>query len=532
MRNTIAEDDSAPVAGNLLANDTDPDTADTLTVVEIDGETDPTGGVVGSYGSLAWDSDGSYSFLLDNSNASVQALAVGETISDVFSYTLTDGLQNVFSTLTVTITGTNDVPVASDDAGTISEDTVTPLTGDVLANDIDVDATDVLIVTELAGSNDPNANVTGTFGTLSWNDDGSFSYTLDNSLPTVQTLAVGESLEDAFGYSVGDHHGGVDSGTLRISIQGTNDVPTANADVDTIDEDAAGPATGNLLTNDNDPDSADILSVTAINTQVDAALDVTGNYGTLDWNPDGSYSYAVDNANPAVQALAIGHMLTEVFDYSMGDGQGGTANSTLTVTINGTNDAPVAVADINTIAEDTITPVAGNVLVNDTDVDSGDTLNVTELAGLTDVTLDALGTFGTLNWDTDGGYGYELDNANATVQALGIGQTLLDSFAYTATDNHGSADAAVLSITITGTNDAPVAEDDSATTETNASVIIAVTDNDHGHRRRYAVGCFRKRPSKWVGHCQSRRHDHLHARSRCFRPRYVYLRRRRRDAWQ
>ncbi len=50
--------------------------------------------------------------------------------------------------------------------------------------------------------------------------------------------------------------------------------------------------------------------------------------------------------------------------------------ATLTITITGTNDAPVANADAATIAEDTVAPVTGNVLTNDTDVD-GDALTVT-----------------------------------------------------------------------------------------------------------------------------------------------------------
>src|SRR3546814_12560639 len=45
-------------------------------------------------------------------------------------------------------------------------------------------------------------------------------------------------------------------------------------------------------------------------------------YGTLTLNADGSYSYALDNANSAVQGLSAGQILTEIFSYTITDGDG------------------------------------------------------------------------------------------------------------------------------------------------------------------------------------------------------------------
>ena len=81
-----------------------------------------------------------------------------------------------------------------------------------------------------------------------------------------------------------------------------------------------------------------------------------------------AYSFALNNGNAAVQALGVGETLTQSFNYTISDGNGGTSTSTLTITITGTNDGPVANADAATIAEDTVAPVTGNVLTNDTDV--------------------------------------------------------------------------------------------------------------------------------------------------------------------
>src|SRR3546814_17955143 len=61
-------------------------------------------------------------------------------------------------------------------------------------------------------------------------------------------------------------------------------------------------------------------------------------YGTLTLNADGSYSYALDNANSAVQGLSAGQILTEIFSYTNTDVDGDPATTTLTITINGAND--------------------------------------------------------------------------------------------------------------------------------------------------------------------------------------------------
>ncbi|MEL7303739.1 MAG: VCBS domain-containing protein, partial [Pseudomonadota bacterium] len=82
------------------------------------------------------------------------------------------------------------------------------------------------------------------------------------------------------------------------------------------------------------------LTVQSIDGESDPSDDVAGTYGTLDWNDDGSYTYTLDVANAAVQALDDGEVLTDVFNYTAVDENGQTSQSSLTITINGTNDAP------------------------------------------------------------------------------------------------------------------------------------------------------------------------------------------------
>ena len=105
-----------------------------------------------------------------------------------------------------------------------------------------------------------------------------------------------------------------------------------------------------------------------------------------------------------------------MFTYTVTDANGATSSTTLTITITGTNDAPVAVADTNgadAVTEAGVNPgntpfagdpsATGNVLTNDTDVDTGDTKTVSEVNGLAaNVATAVAGTYGSLTLVADG----------------------------------------------------------------------------------------------------------------------------------
>ena len=110
-----------------------------------------------------------------------------------------------------------------------------------------------------------------------------------------------------------------DTATLTITINGSNDGPVATANVNSVTEDSDLSASGNLLTDndgagiDSDLDG-DSLSVSGVDTSG------ANQYGTLTFNADGSYTYALDNNNSRVQALDDGESLTEVYTYTVTDG--------------------------------------------------------------------------------------------------------------------------------------------------------------------------------------------------------------------
>ncbi|MFY3312028.1 VCBS domain-containing protein, partial [Achromobacter ruhlandii] len=66
-----------------------------------------------------------------------------------------------------------------------------------------------------------------------------------------------------------------------------------------------------------------------------AQTDAQGAHGSFSIDANGNWTYTLDNTDPKVQALAVGEKLTETFTVTAADG----TQSTVTVTINGTNDA-------------------------------------------------------------------------------------------------------------------------------------------------------------------------------------------------
>ena len=72
--------------------------------------------------------------------------------------------------------------------------------------------------------------VVGTYGAVTINATGGYSYTLDNTDPQTQALTQGQAVSDVFSYTVVDAFGATSTANLTIAITGTNDGPTANAD--------------------------------------------------------------------------------------------------------------------------------------------------------------------------------------------------------------------------------------------------------------------------------------------------------------
>ena len=348
----------------------------------------------------------------------LQGLADGEKVTDTFTYAIKLGNGTLsWATASVQILGTNDAPTVIALATAINEGAGTA-TVDALSGAADVDHNAVLHVVAPASLPD------GVSFNASTN-----SFSLDANHATYNSLAQGETKTVTVSYNVSDEHGALTPNTVTFTITGTNDAPVAVADTNSGSEDAT--ITGTVASNDTDVDKGATRTF-ALNAPV----------AGLTLNSDGTYT--LDTTNAAYQHLAKNATTDVVASYTTTDDKGATSTSTLTITVAGVNDAPVAHADTNSGAEDAT--ITGSVATNDTDVDDGATrtfaLNAAAPAGLT--------------FNADGSYSFNA--ANAAYQSLHEGETKTVVAAYTVTDNHGATSTANLTITITGTNDAPTVD--------------------------------------------------------------------------
>jgi hypothetical protein len=483
----VANDDSTttnedtPVTVNVVGNDSDVE-GDTLVVSAV---TQGTNGTVTFAG-------GSVTY---TPNANFNG-------SDGFTYTLSDGNGGTaIATINVTVIPANDAPVGNDDTATTNEDT--PVTVNVVSNDSDVDGDTLVVSAVTQGANGtvsfaggsvtytPNANFNGSDSftyTLSDGNGGTAIATVNvtvtpvNDAPianddsaatnedspvTVNAIANDSDVEgdvlvvsavtqgangtvtfaggsvtytpnasfngsDSFTYTVSDGNGGTAAATVNVTVNADNDAPVANNDSATTNEDT--PVTINVVSNDTDIEG-DTLVVSAVTQGTNGTVTFSG--GSVTYTPD-------DNFNG-----------TDSFTYTVSDGNGGTATATASVTVNPVNDAPAANADSATTNEDS--PITVNVVGNDSDVE-GDPLVVSAATQGANGTVTFAG--GSVTYTPN-------DNFNGT-----------DSFTYTVSDGNGGTSSAIVNVTVNPVNDAPVAVDDSATTNRGTSVAFNVAAND------------------------------------------------------
>ena len=134
-----------------------------------------------------------------------------------------------------------------------------------------------------------------------------------------------------------------DSATAKeVGVQNGGNTAEAGTNPSTTTQ-AAG-----VLGNDTDATSVTHIAasggsnsaVSSGSTGASNGTSVTGQYGTLVMGANGTYTYTLNNSNGTVNALQAGSSLSDVFTYTARDASGATKTANLTVTINGTNDAP------------------------------------------------------------------------------------------------------------------------------------------------------------------------------------------------
>ncbi|TPK30824.1 adhesin, partial [Mesorhizobium sp. B2-5-4] len=376
--------------GNVLTNDSDIDSAG-LTVsgirtggVEGAGTAGSVGaGLVGAHGTLTLNSDGSYTYVVNENDATVQALNTGGSTTDTFNYTVSDGSLTDTAVLTVTINGANDAPIgvndtsaslgavaATEKGGTLNGSGGNNGTGNVLTNDSDIDSAGLTVSgirtggVEGAGTaGSVGAGLVGAHGTLTLNSDGSYTYVVNENDATVQALNTGGSTTDTFNYTVSD--GSLtDTAVLTVTINGANDAAAlSSASVNRTEGNttAAISTSGSLTISDVDSPATFV-----------AQGGTAGAYGTFAINAAGAWTYAASSAH---DEFVAGQHYDEDFDVVSADG----THTSVHLDILGTNDAPAL--DLNSGTSGTSTSInytAGSVATalapsaTVTDIDSTD----------------------------------------------------------------------------------------------------------------------------------------------------------------
>ncbi|AQR74218.1 S-layer family protein [Sphingomonas sp. LM7] len=411
-------------AASVLTNDFDFD-GDTLTAAP--------GVFNGTYGTLTLNANGTYNYVL---NGTAQTLAQGQIAQDSFTYTVSDGSASDTASLVFTITGLNDAPVANANSAATTENAT--ILVNVLANDTDVDNGAVLTVTTAsAPSGQGSAAVVSN--QVQFNPGADFNH-----------LAVGATQAVTVSYTIQDQFGAASASTVTITVTGTNDGPVANPDAAATTENAT--ILVNVLTNDTDADDGAVLTVTGASAPSgQGTASVVGNQ--VQFAPGGDFDH-----------LAVGATQVVTVSYAITDQFGATAASTIAITVTGTNDGPVATPDTAVTTENATILV--NVLANDSDADDGAVLTVTGASA-----PSGQGTASVVGNQVQFSPGGDFDH-------LAVGATQVVTVSYAITDQFGATAASTIVITVTGTNDGPVANPDAATTGENAGVAFNVLAND------------------------------------------------------
>lgn len=488
---------------NLKSNDFDAESIDSSYIYKFSfdalEEDDDDIDVVGLYGSVNWDSTGTFVYTLNPLNPNgLDTLQKDEVVTETFSYILDDGdgLKDT-ADFVVWVHGQNDAPVAVSDTVKITED-IEEIDDaseglNLLANDSDIDG-DELIITEIVETN--ALTHTGTYGELTLTSTGGFVYDVDTTI--TNTLEDGVIVYDEFEYVVFDQVDSTDTVLFVVEITGINDKPIANNDTLTLLEDDVTFETNltaeddSLLANDIDYESLDssfvaniTFDATTVNT-TNAGLtnEIDGLYGTLYWDSTGNVMY---ERNSELDSLYKDEEVADTFSYVLDDGDGASDIAKLIIEIIGENDAPIAMDDSLEMAESDLVVIStdtDSLLVNDTDPD-GDNLSIISVneVNLSTSPATIIGEYGSLALNLeDGSYTYT-SNQDVT-NTIPQDSTAIDSFVYVIDDGLDATDTALFKVKIAGENDAPVAENDNIiiddSTLVGRDIIVAnsVLEND------------------------------------------------------
>jgi VCBS repeat-containing protein len=451
IADTSSTDDGNVVAvGNIIsdAGDSAGDAGNLLSVTAVNGSAANVGAAIaGAFGTLVVDSTGFYTY---TANANLDALQVGDSVTENFTFTVSDTMgHDVPTTLTFNVSGADDAPIVTSAIalGTLAEDAGPTVgvnggfeTGDLTGwSSSGVTVTPTFIGGELGNYaaqisssgflKQDVATVAGQHYTLSFfvAGDTESSSTAFKAFWDGAQIAAKTDVTPGFTKFTFDVVGDASDPTTQLFFDFTGNNGTVSVDQMSLSP-TPGPATaatdGNIHFSDVEtadthtasftPDGSGYLGTFSLDPVIESSSS-----GSLTWH------YSVDNAD--IQFLAQGQSLIQSYSVSITDSHGATTVQDITVAIAGSNDVPTAVND-NVIAD-----AGANGLVdipswmltaNDTDPDTIDHLSVNSVGGGSGGSAVQFGDAIFLDDATPGG-----------------------SFTYTATDGIATSNTATATVT-------------------------------------------------------------------------------------
>ncbi|RXI37620.1 hypothetical protein CP963_12135 [Arcobacter cloacae] len=478
------------ISGNLFTNDTDLNPGDTKTLVEVrvgsiegagsgvvSGDVNGIYTITGSYGTLTInEATGAYTYTLDETNSDVEALNVGDSLTESFNYTIKDSTnRNDIAVLNITINGANDNLVVTTDvnsadlieAGGVNNDITGTTTANITFTAVDVDdavSFDTTYLTDIRENVYDNNTQTTTsqqvwflegnqvsrttqYGGIYFDTTtGVMTYYISNSIPELQALKPGDSVTETVSIKVVSGSEEVIK-TVSFVINGTNDNPiitieTGDDETATINETNTTLTTSGTLTV-TDVDIEQTVTVSVIDVIVSGVstgllADNTTLYEMLSVNAGnvidnisktGTITWTFDSGSETFDYLASGETLTLTYTIKAMDDDSSNAfdEQTVTITIVGTNDTPnitVESTDVETVTiNETNTTLTTTGSLSVVDLDRTDVITTSH--SVSSVQKDANGNV----MSTDSLEPINIDLANM----LSITQTPIDGTNQTGT---------------------------------------------------------------------------------------------------
>ncbi|MFT5660523.1 MAG: VCBS repeat-containing protein, partial [Sulfurimonas sp.] len=329
----------------------------------------------------------------------------------IINYTISDeNNAQSNSTITVTVNGTNDTPIASSNIDSSTQEDANLITGTIISTDLDTGAI---------------LSYATTAAIAGFNLDFSGTYSFNPADAAYQHLNVGESKIMTIPIVVSDEHDATDNMNITITLVGTNGIPTANDTTSNASEDSS-IISGTIIAIDEDTTATHTFNTTYL---------VNG----FTLNANGTYSF--DPSHNSYQYLNVGESQVITIPVTLSDEHNAQSTMSITLTVEGTNDQPVASSSVVHSMLEGSGSFVGQFSATDIDTTATFTYSSESVAG-----FEIIGSTGYFTYDSN----------NSAYDYLSVGETFTKTIAITVTDDNGASDDTNLTITLSGSNDAPI----------------------------------------------------------------------------